>query len=84
MTLVPFITGVFMNAPCISIDRAARSWAIFDGFNLVHDFTPYTDEKDALQTARAVVARATDVEPEIVYPRIDSVRVKTSRVRRKK
>lgn len=66
----------------ISIDRQAKKAAIFKGLDIVSDFTPYTDEAFALATARAWCEANGDPSPEVVYPRIDSMRVTTTRRRR--
>lgn len=68
-----------MTLPCISIDRQAKKYAIFDGFVCVGGFTPYTDEATALVDARAEVAKHTAIDPEIVYPRIRVMRVSLRR-----
>lgn len=68
-----------MINPCISIDRQAKKYAIFDGLECVGEFTPYTDEAAALAEARAEVAKHTAADPEIVYPRIRSVRTSLRR-----
>lgn len=59
-----------MILPCISIDRAAKKYAIFDGFTCVSGFKPYADEAQAEADARAEIAKVTDAEPDIVYPRV--------------
>lgn len=63
----------------ISIDRQAQKWALFEDFNCAHGFIPYTDEAQALADAKAEAARRGTPEPTVVYPRIDSVRISTSR-----
>lgn len=68
-----------MINPCISIDRQAKKYAIFDGFDCVGGFTPYADEAAALADARAEVAKHTEAEPEIVYPVVRSVRTSSLR-----
>ena len=64
-----------MINPCISIDRKAKKYAIFDGFECIGGFKLYTDETDALAEARDEIAKHTAVDPEIVYPVVRSVRV---------
>jgi hypothetical protein len=54
----------------ISIDRASRSYAIFDQFELLKPFQQYEIEATALREGRAWVAERSSVEPQIVYPRI--------------
>lgn len=68
-----------MINPCISIYRQAKKYAIFDGFDCVGGFQPYTDEAAALAEARAKVAKHTATEPEVVYPVVRSVRTSMSR-----
>jgi hypothetical protein len=72
-----------MNEPVISIDRASKSFAVFDGLKLVFGFTPYENEDGAILDGKKIVAEKTDKEPEIVYPKITSMRIITSRRRRK-
>lgn len=59
----------------ISIDRGASKWAIFESFNCIEGFHPYTDEKQALEAAKKRCAELGCFEPEIVYPKITSIRV---------
>lgn len=67
----------------ISIDRQAKKSAIFkDSFTLVCDFTPYADEALALASAKTWCETNGDPNPEVVYPRIDSMRITTTRRRR--
>lgn len=67
----------------ISIDRQAKKVAIFkDSFTIVSAFTPYTDEVFALAAAKTWCEANGDPNPEVVYPRIDSIRVTTTRRRR--
>jgi len=70
-----------MKDPCISIDRAAKAWAVFDGFECIGGFHKYSDETQALADARAEVAKATDQEPNVVYPEI--TRMTLTRTRRR-
>lgn len=72
----PFVE---LNAPCISIDRGAKKFAVFDGYNCVRTFEAYTSEAQALADGKAWVAERTDVEPEITYPRITKMTITTSR-----
>lgn len=65
-----------MTHPTISIDRAARKFAVFDNhIDLVYPFTRYTDEKEALMMAREWVAGRTSIEPVVVYPRVTKMRM---------
>lgn len=68
--------------PVISIDRAARSYAVFDDFNLILPFKPYDNEETAVAQAKAWIAEHTTLEPDVVYPRIDSVVVRSGRRRK--
>lgn len=61
----------------ISIDRASKSWAIFDGLELVHKFTPYDDELDAIGEARRKCEELGDNDSNIVYPRITRMSIST-------
>ena len=60
----------------ISIGRASKKWAVFkDDFELVHEFTPYTDEEAARQAAHDWIGEqnwgeGTRVEVLTVYPKI--------------
>lgn len=63
-----------MNDPVISIDRGARSFAVFDGHELIHGFEKYDDEDKALDKAKSIVVEKTDKEPEIVYPSITKIK----------
>ena len=65
-----------MINPCISIDRKAKKYAIFDGFECIGGFKPYIDEADALAEARDEIARHTTADPEIVYPFVRSMRAR--------
>lgn len=67
-----------MKEPCISIDRAAKCYAIFDGFKCIGEYKPYTNEAQAESDARAEIAKTTTKEPEIVYPSITRISVTRS------
>jgi hypothetical protein len=59
----------------ISIDRAASSWAVFDeDFTLKRPFEKFTDEATALEEATAWVKERSEVDPDVVYPCITSIR----------
>ncbi len=64
-----------MTNPRISIDRRARKWAVFDGWDIKHPFTPYTDEAAALQAAQDWVATQCDLQAEVVYPMVTKMRM---------
>ncbi len=67
----------------ISIDRQAKKIAIFSGLcGIASQFTPYADETMALASAKTWCEANGDPDPEVVYPRIDSMRVTTTRRRR--
>ena len=64
-----------MKNPVITINRQDKTFAIFDNhFDLIHDFENYTDEETALAKAKSLVAKKTDVEPEIEYTVITSIK----------
>lgn len=65
--------------PIISIDRASKSWACFDGAELLHGFTDYVLETDAVKLAENYFAFRGIVNPRVVYPRITSMRMTTRR-----
>lgn len=66
----------------ISIDRGAKSWAVFNqDFTVVKDFTGYSNEAWALQMAMQWCRAAGDDSPEVVYPSITSVRTSTHKKR---
>lgn len=67
----------------ISIDRQAKSWAVYDDmFDCVKPFEPYADEAAALATARAWILERGGVEPKVVYPSITRMTMSTGRRRR--
>ena len=72
-----------MKNPCISVDRQAQKYAIFDGLECIGGFEAYTDEAAAESEARAAVAALTDKQPEIVYPAIRRMVVKKSRINKR-
>lgn len=65
-----------MKQPIISIDRASKTYAIFDGLNLMHGFMEYVDENGAIEAAKNEIAKHTSIEPEIVYPKITGMKIK--------
>jgi hypothetical protein len=73
-----------MKEPCISIDRASKRFAIFDGMTCVGEFKTYIDEAAAEAEARAEIAKLTDKEPEIVYPRISKITMAVGRRQRRR
>jgi hypothetical protein len=70
--------GKFKRAT-LSIDRASKSFALFDGFDIVQDFQLYATEEEALASARQFFGSTAF---EIAYPRITSMRMTTGRRRR--
>jgi hypothetical protein len=64
-----------IDDPQISIDRGSKQYAIFNGFRIIREFQPYTDEAKALEEAKAWVKERTTVEPFVMYPRIKSIRM---------
>lgn len=70
--------------PQISVDRQSKTIAVFESFNCVRDFIPYTDEAVAVAEAKAWVKERSDVEPEMIYPQITSMRMTYSKPRRRK
>lgn len=67
-----------MNNPKISVCRDSKRIAIFDGFDIVGKFESFTDEAKAIEDAKFRIATATNKVPEIVYPRITSMRITRS------
>ena len=66
----------------ISIDRDSQKWAVFrDDFDLVHPFTPYNKGENVLATASAWCVANGDNTPKVVYPRITSMRVHSTKAR---
>lgn len=68
-----------MKQPCISIQRSNKKVAIFDGSDCVRGFDDYIDEEHALSEAKSWIAERTEIEPEIVYPKITRMTVGRSR-----
>lgn len=68
--------GGVMKQPIISIDRASKTYAIFDGLNLMHGFMDYVDENGAIKAAKDEIVKHTWVTPEIVYPRVTDMKIK--------
>lgn len=64
-----------IKEPIISIDRASKSWACFDGFELLHGFNNYSREAEAVELARAWFQTQTKLTPLVVFPRIKSMRI---------
>lgn len=66
-----------IKEPIVSIDRASKSWACFDGLQLLYGFISYadSDEATALYAAMSWLAVRSPIPPRIVYPRITSMRI---------
>jgi len=64
-----------LTEPVISIDRASKSYAIFNnGVELVRAFRPYTDEQEAVDEAMAWCAQRTAKKPRLVYPNVTKMK----------
>ena len=65
--------------PIVSVDRASRKIAAFDGPTLVHEFTPYTNEESAIASMSIWLAfrksPTSDWPPRVVYPKITKIRM---------
>jgi hypothetical protein len=63
--------------PVISIDRATKTYAIFEGFvgNVVRPFKPYTNEEDAIKEATAFIATVSRAAPIVVHPTVTKLRM---------
>lgn len=69
-----------MTDPIISIDRQSKSWAVFDSFNCLTDFTSYTDENKAIELGKIVLKqKGITAEPRIVYPFLKSIKMYSSK-----
>lgn len=62
-----------LDDPQISVDRASKQIGILNGFRLVRDFKPYTDEATAVAEAKAWVKERSSVEPMMCYPKIKKI-----------
>lgn len=58
--------------PVLSIDRASKSYCLFDGFQALGEFQPYTREEDAIQKAKEYFGTYNQFE--IKYPRVTKMR----------
>lgn len=64
----------------ISIDRAAKSWAIFKDHYIVGAFEKYTDEDQAKGAAMTKCQELfPGLKPDFVYPQIRSMRTSSRR-----
>ena len=59
-----------MKEPIISVDRASKKIAIFDGPIIELPFMPYENEGNAIEKAKEMIRTKTDAEIRVVYPRI--------------
>lgn len=66
-----------IQTPVISINRQTRVIGCFDDLTLVRDFQPYTDEAAALMEAKAWCKERSDQEPQVVYPVIRRLTMRT-------
>lgn len=73
-----------ITRPQISIDRASKSFGLFDGWDLIREFEKYEDEETALAKAKELFAEKTDIQPEVVYPQITSMRITYAKPKKKK
>ena len=73
-----------LSRPQISVDRDSCKIAVFDNFECVRDFVPFADEATAVDEAKAWVKERSDVEPEMIYPRITRMVMSYSRPRRRR
>ncbi len=73
-----------LKRPQISVDRQAGKIAVFDDFSCIRDFQPFTDEAAAVAEAKTWLKQWTELEPEMVYPQITSMRITYSKPRRRK
>jgi len=67
-------TNFTVTDPQISVQRDIKQIAVFDMFVCIRPFQTYTDEAAAIEEAKKWLKRHTDKEPQILYPRIKSVR----------
>ena len=72
MSAVPSHSGYLK--PKISVDRATRSIAIFDGLECVRNFQPYADESVALTEAHEWLKTRTVRVPQVVFPLIRKIK----------
>lgn len=74
-----------MTDPQISVCRDSKTCAVFDGFTLVREFQPYTDETAAIAEAAEWLKREhTQLTPRVIFPHITRMTMTCSRPRRKK
>jgi len=61
----------------ISIDRASKTYAVFDGFNLRKPFMAYEDEREACGEAMEWLRPSRchpNLEPRVLFPRVTKLR----------
>jgi hypothetical protein len=67
-------TIVAVKEPTISVDRMFKSFALFDGWNIIGRFEKYETEEAAIATGMARFAAIDPAaKPKVVYPRIKSL-----------
>jgi len=69
----------FVESPIISVDRASRKIAAFDGPELIYAFTSYTNEEAAVSLMSIWLgfrkSSTSDWPPRVVYPKITRIRM---------
>lgn len=66
---------VGFREPIISVDEQAKKIAGFDGTELVHEFTPYTNKAEAMKAMHEWFKSRSIHVPQVVYPRITKMKV---------
>lgn len=78
------VVKIQFTRPVISVDRAAGKAAVFDDFTIVRPFRLYSSEDKVISELKEWIKQHTDIEPDIVFPRITKATVTTNRsVKRK-
>lgn len=68
----------------ISVNRDTQNIAVFNDFECIHEFEPYTNESEAVEKMKGWLRCRTSEEPRIIYPRITRAIFKYSSGRRRK
>jgi len=63
-----------VKEPVVSIDRASKTYAFFDGVEILQKFQPYTSEEDVIAEAQVFFRDVIDQLPRLVYPSITKIR----------
>ena len=63
-----------IKEPVVSIDRASKRYAFFDGFTPLQEFRPYTDEQAVIAEAQEFFRDVIDQLPRLVYPQITKLK----------